>query len=95
MPKQVNLYEAKTQLSSLVEQAAKGEEIIIAKAGKPMVRLVPAEQRNPQPRRTSGQNLLGITFKTRDWEKDIPLDYFQDEGQANPFEEEPGMDQRK
>ena len=36
---QVNLYEAKTQLSSLVERAAKGEEIVIAKAGKPMARL--------------------------------------------------------
>ena len=35
---QVNLYEAKTQLSSLVERAAKGEEILIAKAGKPMAK---------------------------------------------------------
>lgn len=35
-----NLYEAKTELSSLVERAAKGEEIIIAKNGKPMARLV-------------------------------------------------------
>jgi len=40
MTKTVNLYEAKTQLSLLVEQAAAGEEIIIAKAGKPMARLV-------------------------------------------------------
>jgi len=39
----VNLYEAKTQLSSLVERAANGEEIVIAKAGKPKVRLVPVE----------------------------------------------------
>jgi len=37
---QVNLYEAKTQLSSLVERAAAGEEIVIAKNGKPMARLV-------------------------------------------------------
>ena len=35
-----NLYEAKSQLSSLVERAAKGEEIIIAKNGAPMARLV-------------------------------------------------------
>jgi len=35
-----NLYEAKTELSSLVERAAKGEEIIIAKNGEPMARLV-------------------------------------------------------
>jgi prevent-host-death family protein len=36
----LNLYEAKTHLSSLVERAAAGEEIVIAKAGKPMARLV-------------------------------------------------------
>ncbi len=37
---EVNLYEAKTKLSQLVERAMVGEEIIIAKAGKPMVKLV-------------------------------------------------------
>ena len=37
----LNLYEAKTQLSKLVERAAAGEEIVIAKAGKPMAKLVP------------------------------------------------------
>jgi prevent-host-death family protein len=36
----VNLYEAKTHLSQLVERAARGEEIVIGKAGKPMARLV-------------------------------------------------------
>ena len=40
MAKTVNLYEAKTKLSRLVEQAADGEEIIIAKAGRPRARLV-------------------------------------------------------
>lgn len=37
----INIHEAKTHLSRFVEQAASGEEIIIAKAGKPMARLVP------------------------------------------------------
>ncbi|MEE3625188.1 type II toxin-antitoxin system Phd/YefM family antitoxin [Nitrospirillum sp. BR 11752] len=37
----VNLYDAKTHLSQLVERAAAGEEIVIAKAGRPMARLVP------------------------------------------------------
>lgn len=37
---EVNLYEAKAKLSQLVERAMVGEEIIIAKAGKPMVKLV-------------------------------------------------------
>ena len=41
MDKQVNLYEAKTRLSELVEQAAAGTEIVIAKNGKPKARLVP------------------------------------------------------
>jgi prevent-host-death family protein len=39
----LNLHHAKAQLSRLVEQALAGEEVIIAKAGKPMVRLVPCE----------------------------------------------------
>jgi prevent-host-death family protein len=46
-----NLYEAKNTLSRLVERAAQGENIIIAKAGKPMVRLVavtvPVKPRKP------------------------------------------------
>ena len=37
----VSLYEAKTNLSSLVERAARGEEIVIAKSGKPRAVLVP------------------------------------------------------
>ncbi len=44
----VNLHEAKTHLSELVGAASAGEEIIIAKAGKPLARLVPLE--NPEPR---------------------------------------------
>jgi len=45
MGKVVNLYEAKSQLSALVEQAAAGEEIVIAKAGMPRARLVPLQSR--------------------------------------------------
>jgi prevent-host-death family protein len=43
MAKVMNLYEAKSQLSSLVEEAASGKEIIIAKAGVPRARLVPVK----------------------------------------------------
>ncbi len=39
----VNLHEAKTHLSRLVERAAKGEPFVIAKAGKPMVKVVPLD----------------------------------------------------
>jgi len=38
---QINIHEAKTHLSALVDKAAKGESFIIAKAGKPMVTVVP------------------------------------------------------
>lgn len=45
-----NIHEAKTHLSRLVERAANGEEIIIAKAGKPMAKLVPYRRDN-EPRK--------------------------------------------
>jgi prevent-host-death family protein len=38
--KTINIHEAKTHLSKLVEQAARGESFIIAKAGKPMVKVI-------------------------------------------------------
>ena len=65
----VNLYEAKTQLSRLVERAARGEEIVIAKSGKPMARLVPYRPANP---RREGENLLGITFIAEDFDDPVP-----------------------
>jgi len=46
----INIHQAKTQLSRLVERAAGGEEIVIAKAGKPVARLVPYIAKN-EPRR--------------------------------------------
>jgi prevent-host-death family protein len=45
-----NIHEAKSQLSKLVERALEGEEVIIARAGKPVVRLVPVGQ-NDAPRK--------------------------------------------
>jgi prevent-host-death family protein len=76
---QVNLYEAKTQLSSLVERAAKGEEIVIAKAGKPMAKLVPVAP-EPKVARKPGQNLLGITYIADDFDAPLPEDMLQDFG---------------
>jgi prevent-host-death family protein len=40
----INIHQAKTQLSRLVERAAKGEPFVIAKAGKPLVKVVPLDQ---------------------------------------------------
>ncbi len=78
---QVNLYEAKTQLSHLVERASHGEEIIIAKAGKPMARLIALPitgSVGDPPSIPFGQNLLGVTFLSENWEDDLPLEIFND-----------------
>jgi prevent-host-death family protein len=48
----INLYEAKTNLSSLVERVSEGEEIVIAKAGVPKAKLVPIA--GPRRRRQPG-----------------------------------------
>ncbi len=47
---QVNMHEAKSQLSRLAEYAWAGEEVVIAKAGKPYLDLVPHRE-NPVPRK--------------------------------------------
>jgi prevent-host-death family protein len=47
MRETVSLYQAKTQLSRLVDRAAAGEEIVIAKSGRPRARLVPLEDTRP------------------------------------------------
>lgn len=46
----VNIREAKTNLSKLVERVEHGETVIIARAGKPVARLVPLEQQVPRSR---------------------------------------------
>jgi prevent-host-death family protein len=78
-PVQVNLYEAKTQLSSLVDRAAGGEEIVIAKAGKPLAKLI-ALAPETKLLRTSGKNLLGITYLAEDFDAPLPEDVLQDFG---------------
>jgi prevent-host-death family protein len=67
----VNIHEAKTHLSRLVEQAAKGQEFVIAKAGKPMVRVVPIE---PPPAKRRLGFLAGKGVVTADVKKDFDAD---------------------
>jgi prevent-host-death family protein len=50
----VNIHEAKTHLSRLIERAARGEGFIIAKAGKPLVKVVPLDARDAPPARRLG-----------------------------------------
>lgn len=56
MSKQVNLYEAKTHLSRLVDEAAKGKEIVIAKNDKPVARLVALAKPNRLKRKLGASN---------------------------------------
>jgi len=64
---EVNIHEAKSNLSKLIERARSGDEVIIAKAGTPMVRLVPVDAPT-KPVFGSAKGL--ITFK-KDW--DAPM----------------------
>ena len=50
----VNIYEAKAQLSKLIEKAMNGENVVIAKAGRPIVDLVPHQDSRSLPARKPG-----------------------------------------
>ena len=62
--KTINIHEAKTHLSRLVEEAAAGAEIVIAKNGKPLVRLVAlaALQKPRKPGALKGRIRIGKNF---------------------------------
>jgi prevent-host-death family protein len=68
---QVNIHEAKTNLSQLLSRAILGEDIIIAKAGKPIVRLVPVEK--PVQDRILGQD-EGLFTVPEDFNNSLPED---------------------
>jgi prevent-host-death family protein len=71
MAKTVNLYEAKTHLSALVDRAADGEEIVIAKAGKPRARLVPVPPLRKVRRPGGGK---GKVWVADDFDAPLPSD---------------------
>jgi len=76
MGKTVNIYDAKTRLSQLVDEAANGGEVIIARNGRPVARLVPF-QRPPvarKPGRLRGKIRIG-----RDFDDPLPADWFDTE----------------
>jgi len=70
--KQVNIHEAKTHLSRLVEEAASGQEIVIARNGRPVARLV-AIDAAPRPRRVFGQ-MKGKIWIADDFDDPLPDD---------------------
>ena len=78
MTETVNLYDAKTNLSQLVERAAAGEEVVIAKAGRPKAKLVArraaSERRNPA-------HALGLVYIADDFDAVLP-DFERGRGNA-------------
>lgn len=89
--KHVNIHEAKTHLSRLVEEAARGEPFVIAKAGKPLVRVVPLEPTEEAPKaRPKRYGFLEGQFKVPDdfdaFMQDEIIDMFEGKykGVVNP-----------
>lgn len=74
MSDKVNIYEAKTRLSQLVDRAAKGEEIVIARGGRPIARLVAF--RAPAAKRKPGR-LRGRVRVRRDFDAPLPEELFE------------------
>ena len=75
-----NLDETKSSLSRLVDRAARGEEIIIAKSGKPLARLVPLRQGVAQRKRGGWE---GRVYISKDFDEPLPpeiLSAFEGQG---------------
>lgn len=66
-----NIHEAKTTLSKLIERAMSGEDVIIAKAGKPVVRLVPVEKPVALDRAAIMGKYAGRMILSDDWEDPV------------------------
>lgn len=71
MSSPVNVHDAKTHFSELLERVQRGEEIIIAKAGRPVARLVPLEAAGP---RVPGSR-AGKMWMAEDFDAPLPEDF--------------------
>ena len=80
--RRVNIHEAKTHLSKLVDAAANGEPFIIARAGKPLVKVVPLDA-PAVPRR------IGFLVGTADWSVPDDFDRMCEDEIVALFEGEP------
>jgi len=68
MASSVALNEAREHLDELLDRAERGEEIVIERAGKVPMQLVPLTKAGSTPeKRIGGQNLLGVTYVAPDW----------------------------
>jgi len=70
---QVNIHEAKTSLSKLIKKVVNGEEVIIAKGNKPIVKMVSIEENRPKRKLGSGKGRIKIAD-----DFDAPLDDFEE-----------------
>lgn len=77
MARTVNVHEAKTHLSRLLEEVRQGEEVVIAKAGKPVARLVAIAE---GPKRRQPGSAKGQVWIAEDFDAPLPEDiqsYFE------------------
>lgn len=77
MPIQVNVHDAKTHLSALLDRVLRGEEIVIAKAGTPVARLtplLPAADRSRVPGSRAGKMRMAADF-----DEPLPDDFLSSE----------------
>ena len=84
MAKTVNIHEAKTQLSKLLAKVESGEEIIIARSGKPIARLCALASNKKQPKRKPGfakgllpDSVVPRSFSIRLWTKRLNRFFIQ------------------
>lgn len=75
MEKMVNIHEAKTHLSRLLARVMGGEEIVIAKSGKPVARLVPFNEK-PTERRPG--SAAGEIVMSADFDAPLPDEFLED-----------------
>lgn len=72
--KAVNIHEAKTSLSALIAAAEAGEEVIISRANKPVVRLVPV--RAKPVRRVFGLHKDNVLYVSEDFDAPLPDEFW-------------------
>lgn len=90
-PATLNVYEAKTRFSELIDRAAAGEEIVIAKAGTPVARIVPLPP-PPAHRRPGPGQSKGKIWIADDFDDPLPPEiqkYFDDPVIFPPDDDEP------
>jgi len=86
---QVNMHEAKTHLSKLVERVEGGEEIVINRAGKPAAKLVPVPELKPGKRKLGGWEGRMEIPSDQEWEQmDREIEQLFEESEIFPGENE-------